>query len=303
MRLVSPFRHSLPINESLFRQPVYLTQVGWEKVGAGAPYWELKLGPEFYKWDEVGGRVLPEFCLVLVVAGGGELQVGDRRRPWEQLRAGDAFFYRPGEWHRHRPFRDTGWTAMWIHFNGDAPLQWMREGCFQLQGNFPLIENRALFRAQLEYLIECVHRNPASNSMNLCNQAIGLLAHFLSDASVDPTDEPADMQPSAVQAATEYIWSFGHGPLDVSTVSNAVGVARRTLERQFKSATGRSILEEIQFCRVSRAARLLQETSLPVKNIVDRAGFRSSEHMRLALQKAFGKSAQAFRRGAEIDDR
>jgi len=33
-----------------------------------------------------------------------------------------------------------------------------------------------------------------------------------------------------------------------------------------------------------------------VKHIVQRAGFRSDEHLRLAFQKTFGKSPQAYRR-------
>jgi AraC-like DNA-binding protein len=35
---------------------------------------------------------------------------------------------------------------------------------------------------------------------------------------------------------------------------------------------------------------------MPVKHIVQRAGFRSDEHLRLAFQKAFGKSPQLYRK-------
>jgi quercetin dioxygenase-like cupin family protein len=34
------------------------------------------------------------------------------------LTPGDAFFLVPGQWHRHRPLPDTGWTLCWISFNG-----------------------------------------------------------------------------------------------------------------------------------------------------------------------------------------
>jgi len=84
--------------------------------------------------------------------------------------------------------------------------------------------------------------------------------------------------------------------VDVPAVARQVGLARRTLDRRFAAATGRTVLEEIQFCRVTRAAKLLQETTMPVKHIVQRAGFRSDEHLRLAFQKTFGKSPQAYRR-------
>ena len=57
-----------------------------------------------------------------------------------------------------------------------------------------------------------------------------------------------------------YIWNFSHGYLDVPTVASKVGVARRTLDVRFRSASGRSVLEEIQHCRLTIAAMLLRET-------------------------------------------
>lgn len=87
-----------------------------------------------------------------------------------------------------------------------------------------------------------------------------------------------------------------HDIVDMPSMARKVSLARRTLDRRFKAATGRSVLEEIQFCRVTRAVKLLQETSLPIKHIVPRAGFRSDEHLRRAFQKAFGQSPLACRK-------
>ena len=185
---------------------------------------------------------------------------------------------------------------MWIHFNGDEPLRWLRDHAFQLRQVFPIIENPVLFRAQLEHLLTCVHRNPTANSPNYSRLAIGLLAHFLRDLPPGSASSSREVPDEAVKQAVEYIWNFSHDIVDVPAVVRQVGVPRRTLDRRFKAATGRSILQEIQFCRVSRAARLLQETRMPVKHVVHRAGFRSDEHLRLAFQAAFGRSPQAYRK-------
>ena len=292
MSLSQPFRHALPVNESLFHEALYLTHAGWERVAPGEPYPQTDTPFFFFEWKD--GRTLPEFCLAFLVAGSGEFQTRTHRG---RIAAGEAFLFRPGEWHRHRPSPRTGWTLMWIHFNGDEPLRWLRDENFKLRQNVPVIENRALFRAQLEYLLESVHRNPSMNSANFSRQAIGLLTHFLTDTSGDAVHGPKEVPDEVVKAAVEYIWNFSHDIVDVPAVARKVGMARRTLDRRFQAATGRSVLDEIQFCRVSRAARLLQETDMPVKHIVHRAGFRSGEHLRLAFQNAFGKSPQAFRQG------
>jgi len=291
MSLTQPFRHALPVNESLFHEALYLTHAGWELVAPGAPYPQSDAPVFFFEWKE--GRTLPEFCLAFLVAGSGEFQTHAHRG---RISTGEAFLFRPGEWHRHRPSPRTGWTLMWIHFNGDEPLRWLRDESFNLHQNAPVIENRRLFRAQFEHLLESVHRNPFTNSGNFSRQAIGLLSHFLVDASGSAIRDNKVVRDEVVQAAVEFIWNFSHDVVDVPAVARQVGVARRTLDRRFKSATGRSVLEEIQFCRVTRAARLLRETDMPVKHIVHRAGFRSDEHLRLAFQKAFGKSPRVYRK-------
>jgi len=290
MSLSQPFRHALPVNESVFHEELYLTHAGWERIEPGAAY-PLRDAPFFYfEWNE--GRTLPEFCLALVVAGGGELETHDHR---ERLRAGQAFLFQPGEWHRHRPSRDTGWTLMWIHFNGDEPLRWLGEQSFQLHRNIPVIDNPALFQAQFEHLLASVHRQPSANTAHFSRQAIGLLAHFVRDTPGGMAAGTEAGGDEVVKAAVEFIWNFSHDTVDVPAVARKVGLARRTLDRRFKAATGRSVLEEIQFCRVSRAARLLRETAMPVKHIVHRAGFRSDEHLRLAFQRAYGQSPLAYR--------
>lgn len=293
MSLNKPFRHALPVSEALFHDPLYLTHAGWERIKPGESYPQRDAPFYYFEWRD--GRTLPEFCLALVISGSGEIETRDHRG---RISSGDAFLFRPGEWHRHRPSPKTGWTLMWIHFNGDEPLRWLREGSFNLRQNFAEIENIKLFRAQFEYLLVSVHGYPSANSANFSRQAIGLMSHFLTDTRSRAARGIVEVTDIVVKSAVEYIWNFSHDIVDVPSVARKVGVARRTLDRRFKAATGRSVLGEIQICRVSRAAKLLQETTMPVKHIVHRAGFRNDEHLRLSFQKAFGKSPQAFRQKA-----
>ena len=209
-----PFRHALPVSESLFHEALYLTHAGWERVAPGEPY--PQRDAPFFSFEWRDGRTLPEFCLALVVAGSGEFQTHNYTG---KLAANDAFLFRPGEWHRHRPSPKTGWTLMWIDFNGDEPLRWLREEAFNLRENLALIEDQKLFRGQFERLLASVHQNPSANSANFSRQAIGLMSHFLTDGPGNAIHDPEEVQDEAVKAAVEYICNFSQDLVAVPAVA------------------------------------------------------------------------------------
>jgi AraC-like DNA-binding protein len=283
--------HALPLNDRLFQEPFYVTHAGWERVSPHQSY-PRPGHPSYYafKWEE--GRVLGEFCLVLITGGRGELQT---RRGRQTLRAGDAFLYQPGEWHRHRPVRSIGWSSVWINFNGNLPHRWLRDGNFRLNQNLVQFTHRRLFEKQFRHLVESVDAVGTRNSLQFSWQAIGLLSHFLVDAAV--TDQPNAVRSgdAVVDAAMDFIWSQSHNQIGVPDIAGYTGVNRRTLERRFKSVTGSSLLNEIQRCRISRAALLLRETDVPIKYVIGRAGFSSYQRLRQAFQKHFHVSPEKHR--------
>ena len=99
-----------------------------------------------------------------------------------------------------------------------------------------------------------------------------------------------------VQRALEIIWTHSHFPMSVSDIARQLPVTRRTLDRRFVEATGHSVLEEINACRLSRAKRLLTETDLPVKTVAHLAGFSSTERMRVLFVEREGVSPISYRK-------
>src|SRR5262249_27672003 len=94
------------------------------------------------------------------------------------------------------------------------------------------------------------------------------------------------------------IWTHGNCPMSVSDIARQLPVTRRTLDRRFVEATGHSVLEEINACRLSRAKRLLTETELPVKTVAHLAGFNSTERMRVLFVEREGTSPTLYRKQA-----
>jgi transcriptional regulator GlxA family with amidase domain len=82
----------------------------------------------------------------------------------------------------------------------------------------------------------------------------------------------------------------------VPDVVAEMGVSRRTLERRFFHATGRSILAEISRAHLDRAKCLLQETALPVYRVATEAGFANTRMFNRIFRLVEGCPPTTFRR-------
>lgn len=85
-------------------------------------------------------------------------------------------------------------------------------------------------------------------------------------------------------------------PLSVGDLLREVPISRRSLERRFRLALGRTPLQEIVRVRVEHARRLLESTNLPVPEVARQSGFSSGEWMSVVFRKELGLSPSQCRR-------
>jgi LacI family transcriptional regulator len=102
----------------------------------------------------------------------------------------------------------------------------------------------------------------------------------------------------SVATALRFIKDHAGQPIDVSHVIGQAGVSRRTLERRFACALGRSISSVITQCRLERAKRLLLETDLPSSRVAVGAGFGTIKTFNRVFRRSAGVSPQRFRQSA-----
>lgn len=97
-------------------------------------------------------------------------------------------------------------------------------------------------------------------------------------------------------AAIRFIRQHACDPIRVADVLDAVQVCRSTLERRFLGTLGRTIHSEIERVQVDRAKQLLAGTSLLVKQIAKRCGFRYTQYMTLVFRRCTGQTPLEYRR-------
>ena len=295
------FHHYLPISEAIFDGGLFVTSVGAAQAGLGEQYPPAG-HPSLYHFKWIDGRTLPEFSLMLITAGQGVFE--SKATGAMTVVAGEVVMLFPGVWHRYRPDPVTGWTEKWMHFNGELAHRLMAQGILNplkpvwRPTDFERVQN------ELSRLQAIVQRRPAENSLRVSLQGISIISATLgedtssSEAGVAPPLAPDEAKPHThplVQQAVHHIWTYGHKELAVEHVADAIGVNRRKLERHFRLALGRGVLDEIINCRFSRAERLVRETDLTLKSIVGLAGFGGMENMRRIFLGRTNLSPAAYR--------
>jgi LacI family transcriptional regulator len=88
--------------------------------------------------------------------------------------------------------------------------------------------------------------------------------------------------------------------IQVGDVMRAVPIARRTLERRFKTMLGHSLAEEIRRTKIEKVRQLLTDTDMPVPEIADACGFAHAEHMIPLFAKYHQDTPAAFRRNLRV---
>ncbi len=92
-------------------------------------------GAYMFSWDT--GRILDEYHFVLITEGKGVFE--SKTAGTININAGDGFLLFPGEWHRYKPLKHTGWVEKWIGFSGKIPELVLNDYFFNK--NHPVIRN------------------------------------------------------------------------------------------------------------------------------------------------------------------
>lgn len=88
-----------------------------------------------------------------------------------------------------------------------------------------------------------------------------------------------------VAEALKYIRLHIAEGVQVSEIASHLKVSRSTLDNRFKRVLGRTAHDEIERLRVQIALELLQQTSLPQKQVAQRAGFNNVQYMTMVLRR------------------
>ena len=260
--------HYLPVTPADVEWGAYVVGVGSHVCKAGDKY-PLEENPSLYQYSWRSGRTLPEYRVTLVSDGEGFFE--SEAMGAIKVAGATLLLVFPNEWHRYRPSKKTGWTERWISANGMLFHRlYETHGITPDQAVFPIGPNvERELKTRFDEFLNRIHARPAHNSRMLSLHGLSLYGDLLEPLVESMVQENESqiaqhkkIDDTTVLAALEYIWTRSHRPLSVNDVARQLTVSRRTLDRKFASIIGRSVLDEINLCRIGRAKRLLRRNRL-----------------------------------------
>lgn len=82
--------------------------------------------------------------------------------------------------------------------------------------------------------------------------------------------------------------------LNVEDMAKEVGMARSALYRKIKGMTGKTAIEFIRNVRIKRAAQLLKQKKLTIKEVVYSVGFTDMDYFRKCFREEFGMTPKEY---------
>lgn len=108
---------------------------------------------------------------------------------------------------------------------------------------------------------------------------------------------PKSMDAERLRNMLHLIESAYSTPLDLAQIAAAANIGERECLRCFQRTIGISPLQYLLRYRVSQAAVLLRETTLPIAEIGMQCGFDSPSHFAQTFRKYFSITPSAYRKG------
>ena len=108
------------------------------------------------------------------------------------------------------------------------------------------------------------------------------------------TDTVAVDDPDLI-VAVKFIRDHACERMRVEDIIENLRISRRTLEKRFKAALGRTLHEEIRRAQLDRARHLLTQTRLDIAEVADRAGFCDRKAFHKVFAEAMGMPPGVYR--------
>jgi AraC-like DNA-binding protein len=282
-----------PASERDRQWGLYVSGVGSTHVPPFARNYPLRVHPTDYMYAWKTGRVLHEYQVLYIARGEGTFE--SKQGGTCTVPAGSVMLVFPGEWHRYRPRKESGWDECWVSFGGDYVDHLVQQGFFLPEN--PVLHtgvDEAIQHAYRDLMDRARHEPVGYQQLNAAS-VHEILAAVL--AAMRRQRDGSGHSAEIVRRAKALLEEKVEGRVSIARLAGSLSMSAEHLRRLFREHLGMSPHQYYLQLKVHRARQLLHETTLTVKQIALRLGFESPFHFSKAFKQRTGTSPTQWRRG------
>lgn len=238
-----------------------------------------------------GPALKPHYLIHYILSGKGKFSIGGEEYP---LEAGCGFLITPDELAFYQADEKEPWTYVWVGFSGTMAAEYVN--------NIGLSVRQPVFRSEAsEELYRIVKDMMDHNTYDLShdlrrNGQLGVFLSVIAEGSRVEKNAGDDRANIYVRKAVSFIESNYCNPIKVTDVADYVCINRSYLYTLFQQSMGMSPQRFLTTFRITKAAELLQLTSLPIESIALSCGYQDPLVFTKAFRQMKQMSPSAFRK-------
>ncbi|MGC9354284.1 MAG: AraC family transcriptional regulator [Mariniphaga sp.] len=283
------FKKYLPVSDLDLQWGLIINDLGHTVISKNTSYPSKgHPGTHMFSWDS--GRILNEFHFVLITSGRGVFE--SKTAGKIVIDSGDGFMLFPGEWHRYKPSKETGWTESWIGFSGKIAEFVMKDTFFDRKK--PVINSCANMLVQnlFNSLFQLISEEPFGYQRTASGVCLQLLAEICNIQK----GWDINIQASSMVSKAKYLMHKKiDEKIDFHSFCKNHGISYSKFRSDFKHQTGFAPFQYFLLMKVEKAKDLLRNSDLKAKQIAFSLSFKSDHYFSRIFKMKTGLTPQQFR--------
>lgn len=265
--------------------PFRLRSLGYNNYAPNYPRFPEGTHPADHRYTWESGRVLPTLTLVHVTGGKGCF----RSEPsgMFQVPRNTLIFVFPQLRHAYRADATTGWNNQWVELDAAFALPLLQQAGIRPEHPLKTFDAAPRLSQLFQELFDLSRMEAFGVEQELAAGAYRILAHAL---ALWQSDTSHVQHFAAVERMRQFLVTDQKHVFSVAQAAEQAGLSASRLRVLFKQATGLSPKQFQLEARISRAERLLSESTLPVGVISEQTGFESVYHFSRQFKRMRGVS-------------
>lgn len=279
----------LTASEEDNRWGLYLNVAGISEVLPQSIY-PLSNHPNNYTFNWGNGRIIEEYQVNYISSGSGIMET---RYGKYKITPGSILLVFPGEWHRYRPNKNTGWTEHYIGFQGEFTKTLFRNELFDVKNPVIKIGFQESLIKEFQEVIQLVKDEKPGFQQECSGKLIFLLGRIV---SIMKNSEFANKEiERIIRKSCLHLRDNLHQNVNIEELSNQLNVSYSYFRRMFKKYTGMSPNQYHLGLRIQKSKELILYSDKSIKQIAFELGFESLFYFSRIFKTKEGISPATFR--------